>query len=133
VSSWSTKGGAGLGEGSNSVAGVGAVAVIGKNVINRTSSEDVDEIPGRFALEQNYPNPFNPTTSIRFELPATRDVTLTVYNVLGQQVTTLLDGVQLTRGTHRATFDARDLASGLYVYRLQAGSDIATRTMMLVK
>ncbi|MEM6646870.1 MAG: DUF4397 domain-containing protein, partial [Bacteroidota bacterium] len=130
---WSTKPDAGLAEGDNSVADVGAVAIIGRNVINRTSSEDVDEIPGRFALEQNYPNPFNPTTSIRFELPATRDVTLTVYNVLGQQVTTLIDGAQLGRGTHRATFDARNLASGLYVYRLQAGSDIATRTMMLVK
>ncbi|HLE57748.1 MAG TPA: T9SS type A sorting domain-containing protein, partial [Rhodothermia bacterium] len=92
------------------------------------------DVPSAFQLEQNYPNPFNPSTAIRFTLPATEKVTLTVYDILGQRVATLLDGEQLNTGQHTVNFDASALASGVYTYRLQAGSEFAqSRRMLLVK
>ena len=92
-----------------------------------------EQIPIAFTLEQNYPNPFNPSTTIRFQLPATERITLTVYNLLGQRIATLVDGVQES-GTHDVQFDAQGLASGMYLYRLSAnGSVVQTRRMTLVK
>ncbi|MEM1128267.1 MAG: T9SS type A sorting domain-containing protein [Bacteroidota bacterium] len=109
------------------------VAMAGANV-TATSTDDLLDVPGVFALDQNYPNPFNPQTSIRFQLPSAESVTLTVYNTLGQQVATLVNGQTLTAGTHTVAFDGADLASGLYLYRLEAGSAFTqTRTMLLVK
>ena len=88
---------------------------------------------GNDLLLQNYPNPFNPTTRIDFRLPKQAHVKLDVFNVLGQQVATLVDG-QLTAGTHSATFDASQHASGLYFYRLKADNEISeVRKMMLLK
>ncbi len=86
-----------------------------------------------FSLEQNYPNPFNPTTNIRFNLPNAADVTLTVYNVLGQKVATLLNNKKFTVGSHDVAFDARNLASGVYIYRIEAGSFTKSKKMMLIK
>lgn len=86
-----------------------------------------------FRLEQNYPNPFNPTTNIRFSLPNAADVTLTVYNVLGQKVATLLNNSKFTQGSHDIAFDARNLASGVYIYRIEAGAFSQSRKMMLIK
>lgn len=88
--------------------------------------------PTVLALHQNYPNPFNPSTTIRFDVPATMQVTLTVYNTLGQQVAVLVDGV-LTPGSHTVTFDAAALSSGIYYYRLQAGATSITRMMLLMR
>ena len=96
-----------------------------------TSSED-DELPGRFALEQNYPNPFNPTTKIAYELGAPSAVQLTVFDVLGRQVATLVDGPQ-PAGAHDVVFEASNLPSGLYLYRLEAGGQTLTRSMLLLK
>lgn len=88
--------------------------------------------PTSYALLQNYPNPFNPSTIIRFDVPERAFVRLTIYNVLGQLVMTLVDG-QLEAGAHKATFDARRLATGMYIYRMRAGSFTAVRKMLLVK
>ena len=90
------------------------------------------EIPKEFTLSQNYPNPFNPTTVIRFGLPKDSPVTLRVYNAIGQLVRTLVSG-QMTAGYHEVTFNASNLASGLYIYRL-TGKDFAiTKKMLLMK
>lgn len=93
---------------------------------------EVDEIPGKFALEQNYPNPFNPSTNISFNLPVSSQVTLKVYNILGQEVATLVNG-KLSSGLHSVRFDASGLSSGMYLYRIEAGSFVQNKKMMLIK
>ncbi len=90
------------------------------------------DIPGEVRLKQNYPNPFNPTTTIAFSLPEARQVSLRVYDVLGRQVATLADQ-KLSAGQHTFTLDASGWSSGLYIYRLKAGTKIYTRKMMLMK
>jgi hypothetical protein len=88
--------------------------------------------PVAISLSQNYPNPFNPSTTIRYGLPQRSHVTLTVFNTLGQQVATLVQGEQ-EGGYHEAVFDASGLASGVYLYRLQAGEFVQTRKLVLVR
>ncbi|MCC5934163.1 MAG: T9SS type A sorting domain-containing protein [Balneolales bacterium] len=97
-----------------------------------TNLEPENRLPSVITLHQNYPNPFNPTTTIRYALPETAEVRLEVYNVLGQRVAVLVNGTQQA-GWHTASFDASRLSSGLYLYRLQAGSYVETRSMILVK
>jgi hypothetical protein len=89
-------------------------------------------LPGSPVLFQNYPNPFNPGTLISYALPSRSDVTLAVYNTLGQRVAVLVRETQ-ERGVHRANFDGAGLASGVYFYRLQAGSSVITNRMILLK
>ncbi|HCD52338.1 MAG TPA: hypothetical protein DEQ34_07820, partial [Balneolaceae bacterium] len=79
------------------------------------------------------PNPFNPTTNISFTLPDAAPVKLTVYNVLGQQVSTLISNKTMTAGTHTVAFDASALSSGIYIYRLEAGSFVSNKRMTLIK
>lgn len=76
------------------------------------------ELPSEFSLEQNYPNPFNPTTTIEFTIPDDGVVTLKVYNMLGQEIGTLLEKTEMEFGTHEMDFNAEQLASGVYLYRL---------------
>jgi hypothetical protein len=85
-----------------------------------------------YALSQNYPNPFNPTTSISFDVKETGLVTLKVYNMVGQEVATLVHG-NLAQGRHNVTFDAANLPSGLYIYRMEAPGFEATKKMLLMK
>jgi hypothetical protein len=95
----------------------------------------VEEVPGiatSFVLQQNYPNPFNPSTKIEFTIPATSLVTMKVFNILGQEVATLVNET-LNVGTHRVRFDATNLASGVYIYKITAGNFVSTKKMMLLK
>jgi hypothetical protein len=98
-----------------------------------TSSDFEPVKPETFSLHQNYPNPFNPSTNISFTLPNAADVRLTVYNVLGQEVSTLINGKTLNSGTHTVAFDASALSSGMYIYRIEAGNFTSTKRMMLIK
>jgi hypothetical protein len=90
-------------------------------------------IPSSFRLEQNYPNPFNPSTAIQFQLDRTSQVTLKVFNLLGQEVATLVNDVKQA-GVYKVTFDAGRLASGVYFYRLATDHGlVASKKMVLVK
>jgi len=89
-------------------------------------------IPTKFSLSQNYPNPFNPSTIINYSIPQNENVTLKIYNVLGQEIATVFQGFQ-TKGSYTATFDASKLSSGVYFYRLQAGQFNETKKMLLIK
>lgn len=95
-------------------------------------NEPGSELPGRLALQQNYPNPFNPSTRIRYTLPATGDVTLKVFDVLGRQVASLVDELQPS-GTYEVNFDATQLSGGVYFYRLSSGEQTVSRSMLLLK
>ncbi len=89
-------------------------------------------IPAKYELAQNYPNPFNPTTVINYSIPQKGYVSLKVYNLLGREVATLIAGVQ-EAGNYSAPFDGTGLASGVYFYRLQAGSVSITKKLVLMK
>jgi len=100
----------------------------------------LEEIPTSFSLEQNFPNPFNPTTTIQFSLPKSGDVTLKIYNLLGEEVKTLVDEYR-EAGNHSVQFNANNLSSGIYFYRLQvldpetsSGQGfVETKKMLLLK
>lgn len=95
-------------------------------------SNNNNEVPLIYALGQNYPNPFNPTTQIEYTIPKQSFVTIKVYNLLGQDVATLVNSVKQA-GIHDITFNASDLPSGIYYYRIKAGDYTDARKMMLVK
>ncbi len=103
-------------------------------VINSVLSVTVNAAvqPVNYSLEQNYPNPFNPSTSIRYSLPNNSTVSLKVYNMVGQEVATLINSYQ-TSGEYTVTFNAANLASGVYFYRLDAGSFNVAKKMLLLK
>lgn len=91
-----------------------------------------EEVPVSFELYQNYPNPFNPTTSIKFALPKESQVKLSVYTILGQEVATLVNSV-MSAGYHTVNFDASNLPSGMYIYKIDAGSFSQIKKMLLMK
>jgi len=94
--------------------------------------DEIVNLPKNLKLKQNYPNPFNPSTTINFSLPQATRVNLTVYNAIGREVATLVNG-RLSSGTHSVVFDASSLASGLYIYRIEANNNTISKKMMLVK
>ncbi|HKB86818.1 MAG TPA: YCF48-related protein [Ignavibacteriaceae bacterium] len=102
--------------------------------LNYSSTESViyEPKPNDFALDQNYPNPFNPATSIKFSMPEGAHVKLTVYDLLGNEVETLLDQYK-PAGTYSVKFNGSELTSGIYIYRLQAGDFVSTKRMALIK
>jgi hypothetical protein len=93
---------------------------------------EINNMPSAFTLHQNYPNPFNPETVIRFELPEDSFINLSVYNVIGEHITTLVSG-KMEKGRYSQSFNASDLPTGIYVYRLATEQSVITRKMILVK
>jgi len=100
--------------------------------VSALSEQEVVNQPLVYSLSQNYPNPFNPTTKISFSLPSAENTSLNVYNSLGQMVRSLING-NLPAGTHQVAFNATDLPSGIYYYKLETGSYTQVRKMILVK
>jgi hypothetical protein len=99
---------------------------------NLSSVNDISKIPQKFALEQNYPNPFNPATKIQYSLANAAQVSLKVYNLLGQDVATLVNGRQ-EAGSYTVSFNALNFSSGVYLYRLSAGSFVSMKKLVLLK
>jgi hypothetical protein len=105
-----------------------------------TGIKSPQEVPSGFVLEQNYPNPFNPSTIIKYNLPSSlqggesgvRLVTLKIYNLLGKKLATLVNEQQAP-GNYEVKFNGSNLASGVYIYRLQAGNFVSTKKLMLLK
>ena len=97
-----------------------------------SADEETPDHPESFKLRQNYPNPFNPTTTISYDLPESSHVRLDVFDMLGRHVATLRDGPEQP-GRHQVHYDASDLSSGMYLYRLEAGGYVETRKMTVIK
>jgi hypothetical protein len=95
-------------------------------------AEQLGQIPREYVLHQNYPNPFNPSTTIKYELPKSSEVRLSVFDLLGQEVGVLVNG-EMDAGYHEVKFDASKLASGFYLYRMQAGSYVETRKLLMIR
>lgn len=121
----------------NSISRIGTITISADGVIGSpkivevrqagilTSVNDLNiGIPKNYQVEQNYPNPFNPSTVIRYGLPTESDVTVTVYNILGEEVVKLFDGIQ-SAGFHEINFNATGLSSGIYIYKISAGNSLS--------
>lgn len=98
-----------------------------------TPNEDEGVIPDEFALNQNYPNPFNPSTVISYQLPVDSRVKLQVFDMTGRKVAVLVDGKTQPAGLYSEVFEAGNLASGMYIYRLEAGDFLQTKKLLLIK
>ena len=101
-------------------------------VTGNTGVEVQPNIPTEFSLSQNYPNPFNPSTTIQFGLPTASNVTLKVYNILGEEVANVVNQA-MPAGYHTVVFDGSKLASGIYIYRIEAGNFVQVKKMMMLK
>lgn len=99
---------------------------------NTVSNESLTSVPASFSLDQNYPNPFNPSTTIRFGLPNASEVNIEIYNMIGQKVMVLSNN-RFGAGWHTVSFNASGLSSGIYIYRIRAGSFVDTKRMTLIK
>ena len=96
------------------------------------TEEELDILPEKYALSQNYPNPFNPETVIKYSIPKAENVSLVVYNLIGEKVAILINE-RKPAGSFTVDWDASNMASGIYYYRLQAGDFVQTRKMVLLK
>jgi hypothetical protein len=97
-----------------------------------TDIETEAALPTAYELKQNYPNPFNPTTTISYSLPVAGNITLKVYDILGNEVAQLANGFH-NAGSYTLKFDGTNLASGIYLYRLTGGNFTSTKKLMLIK
>jgi len=91
-----------------------------------------ETLPVIYKLSQNYPNPFNPSTTIKFQLPSSGIVSLKIYDILGREITTLVDEFK-TEGRYEVIFNASSLASGVYLYRLNVNDYVDVKKMILLK
>jgi hypothetical protein len=98
----------------------------------QTNINEDNKLPDRYQLSQKYPNPFNASTTIKYELPSTTHVTIDIYDLLGRKVEMLIDGEQIA-GIHHIVWQAEDVASGMYFYKITAGEYIETQQMILIK
>ena len=123
------------GDGDNDVLSAGSTLIAWyRNELYTSVSpgEHHQPTPDKYALHQNYPNPFNPATTIQFNLPYESPVTMKIFNLMGQEVATLIDR-NMTAGMHHVEFDASDLPSGIYFYRIKAGDFADMKKMVLLK
>jgi protocatechuate 3,4-dioxygenase beta subunit len=123
----------------DAVTGAAVASTVSLNIdaVVTDVSQESGAVPESYILEQNYPNPFNPSTQILFSLPKTEKVSLVIYNLLGQKVATLVDGL-IEQGTHAVTWNGRDargfqLSSGVYFYTLKTTSFVASKKMLMLK
>lgn len=100
--------------------------------ISTSSEPGISDLPSQIRLDQNYPNPFNPSTTISYQLNSPGEVTLEIFNALGQKVATLINGFQ-SSGEQKITWDATSNPSGIYIYRLSTADQTLTKRMMLIK
>jgi hypothetical protein len=98
-----------------------------------TGVQKIEGVPLTYGLDQNYPNPFNPSTTINYSIPVSGRVTMRIFNVLGQVIATLVNGDMQNAGKYQVTFDASRYSSGVYFYRIEAGTFSAVKKMMLLK
>jgi hypothetical protein len=105
--------------------------IMGKTSINEVSYKGSLAIES-YELAQNYPNPFNPSTIINYQIPENGMVTLKIYDILGKEVKTLVNE-QKTAGRYEVNFNASDLASGVYIYKLQVNDFVSSRKMLMIK
>ena len=124
--------GAGTTVGSMGVTGLLAVTMRTDSLTTGVAESEVPTVPSAFALRQNYPNPFNPTTEIRYDIPVATHVKLVIFDVVGREIATLVDGVE-EPGFRTVEFSSGRFASGVYFYRLTAGSFVATKKMIMMK
>ena len=110
----------------------GAVYLFEKSGVVSVEDKSLESIPRKFNLSQNYPNPFNPSTTIEFSIPQQSFVTLKVYDLLGREIASLVNK-ELQSGSYKTQFNASNLASGVYLYRLSADGFIQTKKLMLMK
>ena len=105
-----------------------------QTALNKVMNENGEEVAivNEYNLEQNFPNPFNPSTTIKFSVPTSDLVTLKVYDVLGNEVATLVNE-QKAPGTYEVRFDAGNLATGIYIYTIKASNFTQTRKLILMK
>jgi hypothetical protein len=99
---------------------------------NTSGVEDEDQIPTQYSLSQNYPNPFNPSTTISFSIPTSEFISLKVFDVLGKEIAALVNE-EKPAGSYNVNFDASQLSSGIYFYKLQAGNYFEMKKMILMK
>ena len=97
-----------------------------------STQSSMNQLPVAFKLHQNYPNPFNPSTTITYELPKASQVSLTVYDVLGREVSVLVNE-RRKAGVYEVKFDGSNLASGVYFYRMQAGDFVQSKRLLLLR
>jgi len=114
----------------NSIITSGFLASTSSTITDVAGEKDV--VPNVFDLHQNYPNPFNPSTVISWQLPVNSHVSLKVYDILGNEVATLVDGNK-EAGNYETKFDGSALASGMYIYKLTAGNYVSTKKMLMIK
>ena len=97
-----------------------------KDLLTEVAIENEPKMPIKFELSQNYPNPFNPTTNLTFKIPNRCEISLKIYNILGEKVATLINGKMMEAGHHRVIWNASDLPSGIYFYRLEASGQYSS-------
>jgi hypothetical protein len=114
------------------ISGASGLLLKSASTATGTVPDETGEEPHAIALEQNYPNPFNPTSDIRYQISEFRIVKLAVYDLLGREVAVLVNEPKAP-GDYKVRFDARGLSSGMYFFRLQAGSLTETKKMVLLK
>jgi len=102
------------------------------NNLSTNSFEGMSNLPNNFSLDQNYPNPFNPTTQIKFSLPTTSFVTISIYNVIGEKLGEVVNKT-LEAGVHTVSWNATNYANGIYIYTMNSGNFFTSKKMILLK